>query len=88
MFRWTRPLREMARDWAGRDARPEDGVDAVPGVMRQLRTLRDGQLAHDTRLRRVETQVGVVRTEVSANGGGSMRDSIARIETAVTEPGR
>lgn len=65
-----REIREFLEDWRGEPARPEVGWPERKGVMQRLHEL--------------ETNVKKVHHEVVPNGGGSLRDSVNRIETAVS----
>jgi hypothetical protein len=62
-----RPVLLMAHDWNGQPARA--GVAARPGVMERLDN-------HDTILRQIHA-------EVNFNHGGSIKDTVTRIETDV-----
>ena len=58
-------LGEFPTDWKGTPARP--GVEARPGVMESIADLR--------------RQVAMIQAETKPNGGASLRDAVARIET-------
>ena len=58
-------LGDFPTDWKGTPARP--GVEARPGVMESIASLRQ--------------QVASIQAETKPNGGASLRDAVARIET-------
>lgn len=67
-------LAQMAEDWQGQPARPEDGVPARPGVM--------------LRLSRLENAMLDVHAQLSPNGGKTIRDAVDRIEAAQSTGGQ
>jgi hypothetical protein len=68
-WRGLRGIGHLVDDLRGEPARP--GVPERPGIMSRLATL--------------EQDVSRVRSEVTPNGGGSMRDAVNRIETKLRE---
>lgn len=61
---WLRRLVAFVNDLAGEPARP--GFDGRPGVMERIQA--------------IEADVAHVRSEVTTNGGTSLRDAVRRIE--------
>jgi hypothetical protein len=68
-WRGIRSVGYLLDDLRGEPARP--GVPARPGIM--------------DRLAAVESDMARVRAEVTPNGGGSMKDSVGRIEASLRE---
>lgn len=68
-WRGLRGIGHLVDDLRGEPARP--GVPARPGIMDRLASL--------------EADVSRVRSEVTPNGGGSMKDAVGRIETKLRE---
>ncbi len=67
---WTRvvrPIQQIAKDWRGEPARPEDGVPERPGVMLRLATQ--------------ERFTASIWAELHPNGGSSMKDQLGRVDT-------
>lgn len=64
-------LEEFLEDWNGAPPRP--GVPARPGMME--------------RMGRMEVAVCDIRHELHLNSGGSLRDVVDRVESAVSPPG-
>lgn len=64
-------------DWFGEP--PREGVAARAGVMHRLAALETAWRDSGKRIQRIER-------EVFANGGLSMRDTVDRIEAAVSRP--
>lgn len=62
-------LQDFLEEWKGEPARP--GYAARPGVMQ--------------RLEQVEADMARVASEIRSNGGSSMKDAIARVETHLEE---
>jgi hypothetical protein len=67
----TRPLLEMARDW--REFRGDwYGTADRPGF--------PGHAGMGTRVAQAEQDISAIKAELQANGGGSLRDALRRIE--------
>lgn len=66
---WTRvvrPIQQLAKDWRGEPARPEDGVPERPSMMKRMATQ--------------ERVTASIWAELHPNGGGSMKDQLSRVD--------
>lgn len=66
---WTRvvrPIQQIAKDWRGEAARPEDGVPERPSMMKRMATQ--------------ELVSGKIWAEMHPNGGSSMKDQLSRVD--------
>lgn len=70
MFRTVRRMSDFLDDWNGEPAR--SGHDRVPGVME--------------RLEKIEKRLSTVESQVTPNGGSSLRDDVTKIKQATVPP--
>ena len=76
--RFFEKVNRFFEDWYGRPA--EDGHHATKGVLTRLEELEDQRAINSNTLGRVEGKMDFAMHELTPNKGGSIKDSINRIE--------
>jgi len=87
---WTwqigRKMNQLADDWAGEEPR-HDGQPARPGVLARLASMEkalSGLPDIQGHMAALEERLAAVERQLQPNGGESLRDSVDRVEKAVT----
>lgn len=72
LFKLFRTWFTFINDWNG------DGTSENPGIVKRLQI-------GDERFDKIDAEISVIKAELFTNGGSSLRDSVNRIEAAVTK---